>query len=278
MLPIIKWAGGKRRFANQITAIIGNDYKCYYEPFIGGGAILLHMMPKKAVCSDINEELINFYNVVKNSPEELIKEMDKYVNENNKEFYLNIREYDRNGMIEQMNSVQRAGRFLYLNKTCYNGLWRVNNKGEFNVPYGKYVNPKFFDVNELNEASKYFKNVEFNVCDYKKTAMKAKKGDFVYFDPPYDVEEGQNSFVSYTKSGFNQDNQRQLKELCDTLIRRGVTVGISNSNTKFIKDLYCSDDYISYELHEDIIVNRTIGGTPSSRRQVTELFILGRKR
>ena len=279
MQPIIKWAGGKRRFSKQISELLGNNFNNYYEPFVGGAAILLFMKPHNAHCSDINEELINFYNVVKDNPEELINVLRDYVNKNNLDDYLQIRGLDRNlEIFNELTPTQRAARFMYLNHTCFNGIWRVNRNGQNNVPFGRYVNPKILAEDEIREASSLFNenNILFEVNDYRAVANRAQFGDVVYFDPPYDVEEGQNGFVGYTASGFNRDNQRQLKELCDELIQRGVTVGISNSNTKFIRELYSDDPYHFYELHDELKVRRTIGAKNESRREITELFILGR--
>lgn len=282
MNPVIKWAGGKRRFAETIVGILGTECNNYYEPFIGGAAILLFMEVPNATCSDTNEELINLYNVIKHHPQELIKELaENFVPHHSKEFYYEIRAWDRDReKYAQISNIKRAARFMYLNRTCYNGLWRVNKKGENNVPFGKYVNPTILVENAILEASQYFNtsNVNFEVSDYRAIAERAQEGDIVYFDPPYDIETGQSSFVEYTQDGFTRENQRELKELCDRLVERGVKVGISNSNTSFIRSLYTEGPYNFYELHDDITVKRTIGGTPDSRKELSELFILGVRR
>ena len=282
MNPVIKWAGGKRRFAETIVGILGTECNNYYEPFIGGAAILLFMEVPNATCSDTNEELINLYNVIKHHPQELIKELaENFAPHHSKEFYYEIRAWDRDREnYAQISNIKRAARFMYLNRTCYNGLWRVNKKGENNVPFGKYVNPTILVENAILEASQYFNtsNVNFEVSDYRAIAERAQEGDIVYFDPPYDIETGQSSFVEYTQDGFTRENQRELKELCDRLVERGVKVGISNSNTSFIRSLYTEGPYNFYELHDDITVKRTIGGTPDSRKELSELFILGVRR
>ncbi len=282
MNPIIKWAGGKRRFADSIVPLLGTQCNHYYEPFIGGAAILLYMEVANATCSDTNEELINLYNVVKYQPEELIKELSgKYVPHHCKDFYYATRALDRDIVnYARLAPVQKAARFMYLNKTCYNGLWRVNKNGENNVPFGRYSNPPILSETAIRDASRYFieSNVSFEVSNYMNVAERANKGDIVYFDPPYDVEAGQNGFVEYTQAGFNRQNQRELKDLCDRLIARGVKVGISNSNTSFIRSLYTEGPYDFYELHDEITVKRTIGGTLESRKEMCELFILGQQR
>lgn len=279
MNPVIKWAGGKRRFAEAIVNILGRECNHYYEPFVGGAAILLFMEVPNATCSDTNEELINFYNVLKDSPEDLIAELAaNYVPNHSREFYYEIRSLDRNrARYNALTAIQRAARFLYLNKTCYNGLWRVNRKGQNNVPFGRYVHPTILPADSIREVSQYFNesNIVFEVSDYRVVANRAQAGDIVYFDPPYDVEAGQSGFVEYTQDGFNRDDQRRLKVLCDELIERGVRVGISNSNTQFIRDLYTEGPYDFYEVFDDMTVKRTIGGTLESRREMSELFILG---
>ena len=280
MEPIIKWAGGKRRFLDQIIKTIGSECTNYYEPFLGGGAVLYRINAKKYFCSDINGELINFYNVVKENCEELIEELkNNFVPYHSKSFYKKIRYLDRDHCsFELLPKVYRAARFLYLNKTCFNGLWRVNSKGENNVPMGSYKTPNILDEDNLKDASSFFKShkIEFKHCSFEKCVLSAKAGDLVYFDPPYDIEEGQNSFTEYTKSGFNRESQKKLKRLCDKLIMRGVRIAVSNSDTKFIRNLYSGNDYITYTIYNKIISNRTIGATIESRKKVTELLIVGK--
>ena len=282
MNPFIKWAGGKRRFAEQIVGLLGTSCNHYYEPFLGGGAILLYGEYQNATCMDINPELINLYDVIKDDVVSLIKELSEFfVPNHSKDFYYEIRGWDRDPLsYNQINPIRRAARFMYLNRTCYNGLWRVNGKGENNVPFGRYVNPPILQADSLLAASQYFntKNVSFCLADYHEVGNFAGVGDIVYFDPPYDVEVGQNGFVSYTQEGFNRQDQRKLKELCDLLILKGVKVGISNSNTSFIRELYTEGPYDFYNLYDEISVKRTIGGTPESRREIHELFIIGENR
>lgn len=280
MEPIIKWAGGKRKFVDQILSKTGNSCNRYFEPFLGGGALLLNIKAKEYFCSDVNKELINFNNVLKTKPNELIKELKtNYVPNHCKKFYMSIRNIDRTDEFKNLSNVQRAARFFYLNKNCFNGIWRVNSLGQNNVPF---ADRKTFTINSkhFREIAKYYKdnNISFRNIDYKKCVGKATEGDFVYFDPPYDVEKGQSSFVAYTKSGFNQKNQKQLKELCDKLISKGVKIAVSNSDTKFIRELYSSNDYITYEIYEKIVVNRTIAAKSEARKKVVELLIIGRKK
>lgn len=282
MEPIIKWAGGKRRFVDQIIEIVGSECKNYFEPFLGGAAVLYRIKAQKYFCSDINEELINFYNVVKTDCDFLIKELkDNFIPNHCKNFYLKIRNLDRDHeSFQKLSNVYRAARFIYLNKTCFNGLWRVNSKGENNVPMGEYKRPAILDEKNLREAALFFKshNISFSCCSFESCIKKASDGDLVYFDPPYDVEEGQNSFTEYSKSGFNRESQVRLKNVCDKLIMKGVRVAISNSDTSFIRELYSGDEYVTYSIYNKIISNRTIGASPNSRRKVTELLIVGEKK
>lgn len=282
MQPIIKWAGGKRKFATQIANYLGDINGTYYEPFIGGGAMLLHITPAHAVCADINPELINLYNVVKNNVDQLIVLLrNEFVPNHSRPFYYQVRSWDRNiEEYEEMDPVLKAARFIYLNKTCYNGLWRVNRNGMNNVPFGRYRNPNILIEDDLRQASEYFSrnDIPFLESDYRQIALRAQEGDTVYFDPPYDVEVGQSEFVNYTATGFDRNDQEELKTLCDLLIDRGVRVGISNSNTKFIRALYVSDENHIYEQHRIAPFSRTIGGKPSSRKRTTELIIIGRHR
>src|SRR5690554_555584 len=231
MLPLLKWAGGKRKIARKIIDLIDHDLQdgTYFEPFLGGGAVLFELLPNKAVCFDYNRDLIEFYNVVKSKPEKLIRVLDKkYKNQNDRDFYYETRELDRDEEnFKRMGDVERAARFMYLNKTCYNGLWRVNSNGYNNVPFGRYVNPKILDEDGIRLASRYFNenHITFYNSDFSDVLEHAKKGDLIYFDPPYDVEEKQSEFVSYTKNGFSRDDQIRLKNVCDELVERGAEIG-----------------------------------------------------
>lgn len=244
--------------------------------------MLLHIAPSHAFCSDINPELINFYDIVKRDVDSLIDLLKtEFVPNHSKAFYYQIRGWDRNKEeYANIDPVRRAARFIYLNKTCYNGLWRVNQDGMNNVPFGRYKKPTILLEEDLRQAAQFFRenDICFFECDYKELVAKAQKGDLVYFDPPYDVEAGQSEFVSYTASGFGRQDQEELKKLCDSLIDRGVKVGISNSNTQFIRALYASDKKHSYELNEIAPFSRTIGSKPSSRKKTTELIIIGKKK
>lgn len=282
LLPLLKWAGGKRKIATLIIDLIAPDLDngVYFEPFLGGGAVFFELAPKNAVCFDYNRDLIEFYRVVKNKPEELIMLLNKnYKNQNNQDFYYKVRSLDRDITIfNNLSDVEKAARFLYLNKTCYNGLWRVNSNGCHNVPFGKYVNPKILDEEAIREVSEYFNDnkIDFFHSDFSEVLKYAAKGDVVYFDPPYDIEDNQSEFVSYTKKGFNKEDQKRLKNVCDRLVEKGVIVAVSNSKTKFIADLYNGENYQYYTINDNIKVRRLISSKADSRKIIEEILIIGR--
>ena len=275
MNPLVKWAGGKRRLVKKIIPILGDDFKHYYEPFLGGGSVLLELLPKHATGFDINEELINLYNIVKESPNELIDEyFENFVAFHSHDFYYCVRNWDRDPEFFQIKSkITKAARLLYLNKTCYNGLWRENSKGQFNVPLGKYKTPSFTTKECILEASQYFSNndIIFERQDYKHIEEIAVERDLVYFDPPYDVEKNKNSFVSYSKSGFDSNDQKELRDLCIRLIRRGVKVAISNSGTDLIRNLYSDKIFSIHEMN----IQYSVGGNKERREPKMELLITG---
>ena len=285
--PVIKWAGGKRRLASEIAKCIlrnADNNGTYFEPFLGGGALMLFMCPNKCVGIDENPELINFYDVLKEEPEKLFSVLQNYfVPRHSESFYYEIRSWDRSPTyLHDRDRIERAARFVYLNKTCFNGIWRVNSQGYNNVPWNhsdKFPLPKKERFEALHA---YFsKHVKFMHGDYSTVVELAKPGDFVYFDPPYDVEPKQSEFTSYTKNGFGRKDQIKLKEICDNLIEKGAGVAVSNSDTLFINNLYSNKkDYCVYELVKEInlTVHRNIGAKINSRKEVTELLIVGKKR
>lgn len=274
MTPIIKWAGGKRKLSPIIASYLGTGYNAYYEPFAGGAAVMFYLEPKNAVCFDINKELINFYETIKNAPIELADVLETAFYPNHSEqFYYEIRNWDRNDEIDRRSTISRAARFAYLNKCCYNGLWRENSKGQNNVPWGHQEAPAFVTRKQIISVSNFFikNNVQFILDDYTSVTKFAKQGDLVYFDPPYDVEIGVNGFISYSANRFGHAHQIELKSICDSLIRKGVKVAISNSGTKFIKELYNDDRYVINVLN----VQRNIGASVESRKEYEEVLIIG---
>lgn len=236
--PFLKWAGGKRYLEFEIKNRIPK-FSQYHEPFIGGGAILFSLQPKKAIINDINKDIINVYNVIKNDVDGLIKNLSKQKNEST-HFY-KVRELDRDkNNFNKLSDVEKAGRIIYLNKTCFNGLFRVNNQGQFNAPFGRYKDPNFINEPILRAVNKYLhdNNVMILNKSFEELLSTIKKGSFVYLDPPYDPVSETASFTGYNLYGFDKEDQKKLKEFCDKLNRKGVKFLLSNSATDFIKDLY----------------------------------------
>ncbi|NLM11756.1 MAG: DNA adenine methylase [Clostridiaceae bacterium] len=237
--PVLKWVGGKRQLLKDIKKHIPSQYSTYYEPFLGGGAVLFALQPNRAVVNDISEELINVYTVIRDNIEELIEDLKKHKNEAC--YFYEIRELDRDKKkYSQLSNVKKASRIIYLNKTCYNGLFRVNQQGEFNSPFGRYKNPNIVNEETLRAVSNYFNKakITFKCQDFEEAVKGIRKGSFVYFDPPYDPVSDSANFTGYNKGGFGRDEQIRLKNLCDKLNSRNIKFLLSNSATDFILDLY----------------------------------------
>jgi len=264
-LPIVKWAGGKRQLIADLKNNLPKKFNRYFEPFIGGGALFFNIQPENAYISDINPELINLYQVIKNDVYELIDDLKQH--KNDEEYFYEIRNIDRNGKYKKWSDVQKASRFIYMNRTCFNGLYRVNSKGEFNVPYGKYSNPRILDEINLLNCSQLFQNTEIRHSDFSEILNHVQKGDFVYFDPPYAPLNETSSFTSYTKDGFGEDMQVKLKKLCDELDNMGVYFMLSNSDTKGINKLYKD-----YEIKK-VLASRAINSVTSKRGKITEVLV-----
>lgn len=265
--PVLKWVGGKRQLLPFIEKRIP-VFSTYYEPFMGGGAVLFHLQPKSAVVNDVNAELINLYTIIKERVEELIE--DLMCHENNEDYFYKIRELDRDARSYQLlDPLKKASRMIYLNKTCYNGLFRVNKLGAFNSPFGSYKNPNIVNERTLRAVSEYFNvsDVSFFCEDFETVVSKATKGSFVYFDPPYDPVSHTANFTGYDKGGFNKNEQIRLREVCAKLDEQGVKFLLSNSATTFIKDLY-------HDFHVELIpARRAINSDPKKRSEVDELLV-----
>ncbi len=274
--PFFKWAGGKRQLLPELTKYINQKSlkKCtYYEPFIGGGALLFELQPTRAVISDKNQELINCYEVVRDSLDDLIEELRKHQENNNAEYFYEIRDLDRSPKeYKNLSKVERAARIIYLNKTCYNGLFRVNSQGQFNVPFGRYKKPNILDETVLKAVSKYLNKPQVKILkgDFAEAVKNAEKGDFIYFDPPYDPVSDTASFTGYDVNGFNRDEQIRLKEVFDKLTGKGCRVILSNSQTDFIMDLY--KDY--RDKIKTVRAARSINSKGLKRGKVDEILVL----
>lgn len=265
--PFLKWAGGKRYLIPDIKKMLPN-YNTYYEPFIGGGAVLFALEPKKAIINDLNSEIINVYQVIKDNVEDLIIELSKHINDS--DYFYKIRDLDRDGkQYLKLTNIQKASRIIFLNKTCFNGLFRVNSQGQFNAPYGRYKNPNIINKETLRAVSKYLNNNDIVIenKNFEELLSQIKKGGFVYLDPPYDPVSSTSSFTGYNLNGFGRIEQVNLKIFCDKLNKKGVKFLLSNSATDFIKDLY-------KEYHIEIVeVPRNINSVATRRGKVSEVLI-----
>lgn len=267
--PILKWVGGKRQLLADIMPLINRNCSTYVEPFIGGGAVFFELQPKKAIINDYNSELINVYLTTKNSPEELIAELKKHESNNSEEYFYETRSIDRTDEYNEMDNIQKAARVIYLNKTCYNGLYRVNAAGQFNSPYGKYKNPNIANATMIRGMSKYLNkaNIVIKQGDYKETLKGLRKGAFVYLDPPYMPISSSSSFTGYTENGFSYDKQVELKKECDKLRDKGISFLQSNSDCKEIRELYKE-----YEIRT-VQAKRSINSNASKRGEISEVLI-----
>lgn len=270
-IPFVKWVGGKRQLLSEINKYMpaNNEISTYYEPFVGGGAVFLDKQPKKAVINDFNEELINTYQVIKNDVEALLEDLDKHLNES--EYFYSIREMDRKPEYKCWNDIERASRFIYLNKTCYNGLYRVNSQGFFNTPFGSYKNPNIKNEYVLRELNIYFNkaNITFKSGDFEDALKGIRKGSFVYFDPPYAPVTTTANFTGYTSGGFGVEEQIRLRDMCLKLHKRGVRFVVSNSNVELINEIYKNEIFKK----EVVKAKRAINSKGSKRGEVEELLI-----
>ncbi len=271
MKPILKWAGGKRQLASLILPLIPDIKKTYYEPFFGGGAIFFDLSPKNSVLNDINGELVNLYKVFFDSKllEEFIASLKIHEKNHSKEYFYKIREMDREPDFKNLPKLIRASRILYLNKSCFNGLYRVNSEGYFNVPFNNSDKVNLVDELNFREISNFFSSnkVNFHSEDFERVVSNAKKGDFVYFDPPYDVIRDKQSFTTYSKESFGEAEQIRLSKVCTELDNRGVSWLLSNHNTPLINSLY-SKFIISV-----IRARRMINSKGNQRGHVDEVLI-----
>ncbi|MBD3843715.1 MAG: DNA adenine methylase [Campylobacterales bacterium] len=271
--PFIKWVGGKRGLLSQLILFFPAEFENYHEPFLGGGAVFFELYnrgmlkDKKIFLSDINEELINAYIQVKENPEKLINELKKYKKEHSKDFYYITRSLDREANFKKISSLKRAARFIYLNKTCFNGLYRVNAKGYFNVPMGSYKNPNIADEESIYRANEALQNATIKCQSFTNVLNDAKGGDFVYFDPPYYPLTTTANFTAYNQDGFLEAEQNKLFEVFRELDDRGCKVAQSNSDTEFIKELYKN-----FKINT-VMTNRFINSKSDGRGKIKEVLI-----
>lgn len=266
--PVLKWVGGKRQLLDVLVPLVPKNYKTYCEPFLGGGALLFKLQPQTAFVNDVNEDLMTVYEVIRDDVDGLIAILNTH--ENNSDYYYKIRDWDRNKeSYAKLSKTEKAARILYLNKTCFNGLFRVNNAGEFNSPFGNYRNPNIVNAPTLKAVSNYFNTatIVFSSQDYQTTLEELPSNTFVYLDPPYDPISNTANFTGYAKGGFGRDEQIRLRKCCDDLNKRGVKFMLSNSATDFIKE-----QYSAYNI-TIVKARRAINSVATKRGDVEEVVI-----
>ena len=266
--PVVKWVGGKRQLLDKITPMFPKRMTTYCEPFLGGGAVLFAVQPKNAIINDLNTDLMLVYEVIRDDVEMLIAELEKH--ENTSEYFYKLRDLDRDkASYRSMSRIEKASRIIYLNKTCYNGLFRVNAAGEFNSPFGHYKNPSIVNAPVLRAVNKFLvaNNIQLFNEDFETTLQRIPRGGFVYLDPPYDPVSDTASFTGYNSGGFGKEDQVRLKQCCDALSQRGVKFLLSNSATQFIRDLY--KDYTVTTVQ----AKRAINSDASKRGAIEEVLI-----
>ena len=268
--PFVKWAGGKRQILDKLKKFVPEDFDTYYEPFIGGGALFFELSPKKAVINDSNVELMNVYNVLCDEDKfnKMVKLLNSHETNHSEEYYYELRNKDRNKKaFARLSDYTRAARTIYLNKACFNGLYRVNSKNEFNVPFGKKEKVNTYEGSNLSIISYYLTSNDITILneDFESSVASAKKGDFIYFDPPYDSDT--STFNSYTEDGFGKDAQIRLAKVFKELAERGCYVMLSNHNTTLVKGLYKD-----FNIHV-IEAKRNINANGKRRGKVEEVII-----
>lgn len=267
--PFLKWVGGKRQIIPVIKDYLPKDLSSltYCEPFVGGGALLFYLQPKNAIINDYNTELINVYRVIKEHVDELIVSLKQHKNEST--YFYNIRAIDRDPLFYNLSDIEKASRIIYLNKTCFNGLYRVNNSGEFNSPFGYYKNPNIINEPTLRAVSRYLNSANIKICDgdYTNILENLTTKSFVYLDPPYYPISETANFTGYVQGGWTKEHQKRLKNACDQLTQRNIKFLLSNSSADFIKELYSE-----YTINI-VKANRNINSDGDKRGQIDELLI-----
>ena len=278
--PYLKWAGGKRQLLPEIRKYIPASFDLYVEPFVGAGAVLCDLQPGRAVTNDANRQLIMTYEVIRDDVETLIAALKEHAAKNTKEYYYTVREQDRDSAVfGRLSKTEKAARLIYLNKTCFNGLYRVNSQGLFNVPYGRYKNPAICEEETLRGIHEYFRNNEVVILngDFAKAARMATPDSFVYFDPPYHSADNSN-FTGYQADGFPEAEQLRLRDVMKELTDQGVKCLLSNSDTEFIRKIYKDKAFRV----ETVTASRTINSNTAGGGKVNEVLIrnwkAGRKR
>ncbi|WP_455586796.1 DNA adenine methylase [Bacteroides sp.] len=267
--PFLKWVGGKRQIIPVMKDYFPRNISnlTYCEPFVGGGALLFYLQPKKAIINDYNAELINVYRIIRDCVDELIESLKQHKNE--AEYFYQIRSVDREPLFHDLTDIEKASRIIYLNKTCFNGLYRVNNAGEFNAPFGRYKNPNIVNEPTLRAVSRYLNSANVDILngDYSNVFECIPVNSFVYLDPPYHPISETANFTGYIQGGWTEKDQIRLKMKCDELTERGIKFLLSNSSADFIKELY--EGYII----NTVKATRCINSDADKRGQIDELLI-----
>lgn len=280
MEPVMKWAGGKRQILSKLKELMSPEILAghtYYEPFVGGGSVFMALAHNQAVVNDCNPELINVYEQIKTNPEQIIELLKEHDRNHCKEYYYSVRGWDRQEDYDTVSAVQKAARTIYLNRTCFNGLYRVNQQGHFNVPLGSYVAPQIVREAQIREVSRYLNNNDVKILcgDFEAAVADAKPGDIVYFDPPYDYDDSAvEGFVRYTANQFSRESLLRLGALCDKLVDQGCYVIISNNDTNYVGQVFSPEKYEYIR----ILGRRMINNTSEKRHGVDEVILIGRKR
>lgn len=263
--PVLKWAGGKWRLCPLFAerGLIPPKFNTYHEPFVGGAALFFYLLPTRAVLLDTNEELVNLYRQIRTDVDDLLRRLREMKNAHSEEFYYDTRAAATN----TLTPLERAARTVYLNKTCFNGLYRVNSKGQFNVPFGRYANPTIVDEDNLRRAAKALSTAEIVHADFESVLDRAQAGDFVYFDPPYDPLSVTSSFTGYTKNAFGRADQKRLAATFRELDHRGVHCLLSNSDTPFVRSLFEDYEIVGFQ------VPRFINSHGEKRGRVGEVAV-----
>lgn len=261
--PFLKWPGGKRWILKKLPEVFSIQFNNYYEPFLGSGAVFFHLCPEKSVLSDVNEELINLFTQMRDHPQELAKQLQAHQKKHSKTYYYEIRDKD------YVSPMERAGRFLYLNRTCFNGMYRENKNGKFNVPIGTKDNC-IYDIDKFEHYSNALKNAELMTCDFRSTIKKAESGDLLFVDPPYTIGQAQqNSFIKYNSKLFSWNDQ---EDLCSEIVaarNRGVIIISTNAYCDELLEMYKKEGFYVQPIEK----KSTISGVIDKRRKTTELLI-----
>lgn len=261
--PVLKWAGGKTQLLAQYQPHFPRRYGSYFEPFVGSGAVFFHLQPRRARLSDVNDDLINVYRALQTDVDRLVDLLLQHRERHDEEHFYRVRAQDA----ESLPPLERAARTIYLNKTCYNGLYRVNSSGGFNVPFGRYKNPSILVEGRLRAAARALEGVDLQVEGFEAVLEHAGKDDLVYFDPPYLPLSATSNFTSYTRFSFGEAEQRRLAEVFSELARRKVKVLLSNSDTPLIRNLYAGYRVLTVQ------ASRCINSKADGRSKINEVLV-----